>query len=102
VQGDDRQPATSRAGKRAQRDDKGGQSVWVVTEAGLRRTTVQTGINDGTTTAITGGDLREGAQVVTGVAATGTTAARSGGSPLIPQRPGRSGAGGRTGQGGAR
>jgi HlyD family secretion protein len=82
--------------------DRGRQSVWVLTEAGLRRTTVQTGINDGTTTAITGGDLREGAQVVTGVAATGTTAARSGGSPLIPQRPGRSGAGGRTGQGGAR
>jgi HlyD family secretion protein len=78
------------------------QSVWVLTETGLRRTAVQTGINDGTTTAITGGDLREGARVVTGVAAAGTTAARSGGSPLIPQRPGRSGAGGRTGQGGAR
>jgi HlyD family secretion protein len=82
--------------------DRSAQSVWVLTEPGLRRTAVQTGINDGTTTAITGGDLREGARVVTGVAAAGTTAARSGGSPLIPQRPGRSGAGGRTGQGGAR
>jgi len=82
--------------------DRTAQTVWVLTETGLRRTAVQRGINDGTTTAITGGDLREGARVVTGVAATGTTAARSGGSPLIPQRPGRSGAGGRTGQGGAR
>jgi HlyD family secretion protein len=90
-------------GQRAARPaDRSRHSVWVLTEAGLRRTAVQTGINDGTTTAITGGDLREGARVVTGVAATGTTAARSGGSPLIPQRPGRSGAGGRTGQGGAR
>jgi HlyD family secretion protein len=90
---------TQRAARPA---DRSGQSVWVLTEAGLRRAAVQTGINDGTTTAITGGDLREGARVVTGVRAAGTTAARSGGSPLIPQRPGRSGAGGRTGQGGAR
>ena len=90
-------------GQRAARPaDKSGQSVWVLTEAGLRRAAVQTGINDGTMTAITGGDLREGARVVTGVGVAGTTAAQSSGSPLIPQRPGRSGAGGRTGQGGAR
>jgi HlyD family secretion protein len=97
-----RPQARGGTGQRAARPAGSRQSVWVLTEAGLRRTAVQTGINDGTTTAITGGDLREGARVVTGVAATGTTAARSGGSPLIPQRPGRSGAGGRTGQGGTR
>ncbi len=92
AQSDNGQPATGRADeRRGQRDDRGGQSVWVLTEAGLRRTPVQTGVNDGTVTAITGGDLPEGARVVTGVAATGPTAARSGGSPLIPQRPGRGG-----------
>jgi HlyD family secretion protein len=102
AQGDDGQPATSRADRRAQRNDINGQSVWVLTEAGLRRTPVQTGVSDGTVTAITGGDLAEGARVVTGVAAMGPTAARSGGSPLIPQRPGRGATAGRTGQGGAR
>jgi HlyD family secretion protein len=77
--------------------------VWVLTETGVRRVAVQPGITDGTITAVTG-DLPEGARVVTGVAATaGTTAARSSGSPLIPQRPARGGTGGgRAAQGGAR
>ncbi len=78
------------------------QAVWLLGDDGLDLVAVQTGISDGTLTAITGGDLREGARVVTGVAA-GTTAARSSGSPLIPQRPGRSTSGSaRPAQGGAR
>ena len=36
---------------------------------GCDRVRVQTGISDGTTTAIIGGDLREGARVVTGMSA---------------------------------
>jgi HlyD family secretion protein len=89
---------SQRAARRAERS---GQSVWALSEAGLRRIGVRTGINDGTTTAVTSGDLQEGARVVTGVAATGA-AVRSSGSPLIPQRPGRAASGGRAGQGGAR
>jgi HlyD family secretion protein len=97
------QQAPAEDGQRATpRTDGREESVWVQTEGGLRRIPVQRGIDDGTTTAVTG-DLAQGARVVTGIAATGTTAARSSGSPLIPQRPGRSGSGsGRAAQGGAR
>ena len=52
--------------------------------SGLRQVPVQTGVNDGTTTAIVGGDLREGARVVTGVAADAAASASSG-SPLLPR-----------------
>ena len=82
-----------------------GQSVWVLGDTGLRRVPVQTGINDGVTTAITGGDLREGAKVVTGLkaGAGATRAAASSASPLLPQRPGRTASStGRQTQGGAR
>jgi HlyD family secretion protein len=100
------QPQQARADesqRATRRPERSGQSVWLLTDAGLRRTAVQTGITDGTTTAVTAGDLREGARVVTGGAATGATAARSSGSPLIPQRPGRGATGsGRAAQGGAR
>jgi len=78
-----------------------GQAVWLLADGALRRVAVQTGVNDGTVTAITGGDLKEGARVVTGVAAASATASRSSGSPLIPQRPGRSGST-RSAQGSAR
>lgn len=100
----DRQQARADAGERAARGaDRSSASVWVLTETGVRRVAVQPGINDGTTTAITG-DLQEDARVVTGVAATaGTSAVRSSASPLIPQRPARGGSGsGRAAQGGAR
>jgi HlyD family secretion protein len=68
----------------------GGSHVWTLTDGRLQRVRVDVGINDGTSTAITGGELREGAQIVTGVAAaqTNTTQQRPG-SPLIPQRPTR-------------
>ena len=68
--------------------DTRGPAVWVLGDEGLRRVAVQTGINDGTTTAIIGGDLRKGARVVTGAGA--STARASSSSPLLPQRPGRS------------
>ena len=56
---------------------------------------VETGVDDGTTTAIVGGDLGEGARVVTGVVqATAATTQPSSGSPLMPQRPRRTGSGG--------
>jgi len=70
--------------------DANGKHVWTLVDGHLRRIRVEAGINDGTTTAITGGDLQEGAQVVTGIATSqaNTTQQRSG-SPLIPQRPSR-------------
>jgi HlyD family secretion protein len=74
-----------------------GAGVWVLRDGRLARVPVQVGVNDGTATAIVGGELQEGARVVTAVAAqTGTPVQRSA-SPLLPQRPGRARA-----QGGAR
>jgi HlyD family secretion protein len=44
--------------------------VWVLNGETLKAVRVETGVNDGTTTAIIGGDLQEGARVVTGAAQT--------------------------------
>jgi hypothetical protein len=57
---------------------------------------VETGITNGTETAVTGGALREGTPVVTGLVASNADAAPSSSSPLIPQR----GRGGRPGAAG--
>jgi len=70
--------------------------VWVLNGDSLTAVRVQTGLDDGTTTAIVGGDLQEGSRVVTGAAqvAATTTAQPSSASPLMPQRPRRTGSGG--------
>ena len=62
----------------------------------LRPVPVQASVNDGTTTAITGGELKEGARVVTGAAqpAPPASPAPASGWPLVPQRPRRPGSGG--------
>ena len=77
---------------------RGARQVWILADggAGLRPVPVQVGVNDGTTTAITGGELREGARVVTGAAQAAAAAAPApaSGSPLVPQRPRRTGNGG--------
>jgi HlyD family secretion protein len=90
------QPAS--AGSRA----RGTRQVWVLAGESLRPVRVELGVNDGTSTAIVGGDLQEGARVVTGAArpATASTSPATSGSPLVPQRPGR--AGGQPRSGGAR
>ncbi len=70
--------------------------VWVLRDGRLRRVRVETSTSDGVVTAVVGGELQEGDQVVTGVAAQATaTAAPSSGSPLLPRRLG----GNRGGQG---
>jgi HlyD family secretion protein len=69
--------------------------VWVLNGESLTAVRVDTGVDDGTTTAIVGGDLPEGARVVTGAAQAATaTAQPSSASPLMPQRPRRAGSGG--------
>ena len=69
-----------------------GAGVWVLRDGHLARVPVETSINDGTVTAVTGGILQEGAQIVTAVAAQSATpsTAQGSGSPLLPQRPNRS------------
>jgi len=69
--------------------------VWVLNGTTLTAVRVETGVDDGTTTAIVGGDLPEGARVVTGAAqATAATTQPSSASPLMPQRPRRTGSSG--------
>jgi hypothetical protein len=47
---------------------------------------VQTGLSNGTATAVIDGDLQEGTPVVTGLVAASGTPASPARSPLIPQR----------------
>ena len=58
--------------------------VWVLRGGKLELVRVRTGVSDGATTAVVGGDLKEGDQVVTGISAGGATAAQTNTSPLIP------------------
>jgi HlyD family secretion protein len=74
----------------------GRTAVWILRDGRLVRVPVQTSVNDGTTTALTGGDLQEDAQVVTaaGTAQAAAPATQNSGSPLLPQRMNRSRTGG--------
>jgi HlyD family secretion protein len=67
-----------------------GAAVWVLRDATLARVEVQTGVNDGTSTAIVSRELEEGARVVTSSAVQAAAAGvpQNSGSPLLPQRPG--------------
>ncbi len=70
--------------------------VWVRAQERLTSVPVQTGISDGTLTAIVGGPLEEGAQVVTSVS-NGEAARTQTSSPLLPfggRLPGGRGGGG--------
>ncbi len=65
--------------------DQGDRAVvWVIEEGALARVAVRTGISDGTQTAVVGGALEPGSQVVTGVLTGTTAAAATTGSPLLP------------------
>jgi HlyD family secretion protein len=73
-------PTTSHS----QRMEEAGHSrVWVLRDGRLEPVRVHLGVTDGTTTAVLGGDLIEGAQVVTGTAA-GTSTTQTTRSPLLP------------------
>jgi HlyD family secretion protein len=68
--------------------------VWVLDQGSLKRLAVRTGISDGTQTAVLGGELMPGTQVVTGVLTGAAAAAAPTGSPLLPFGRGRGGGGG--------
>ena len=79
--------------------------IWVLQDGKPRPIAVQPGISNGTVTAVVGGDIPEGAQVVTGQAGGGTTARGNTGSPLLPfggRRGGGAGANANRGQGAGR
>ena len=62
--------------------------VFALRDGQLQPVRVQTGISNGTETAVSGDELREGMTVVTGVVASNADAAPSTTSPLMPQRRG--------------
>jgi HlyD family secretion protein len=98
-----------RAQFRAQRQAGGGQGsgvgggfgrVWALRNGKLELVRVRIGVSDGATTAIVGGELKEGDRVVTGITEPGGAAAAQSTNPLLPF--GRRGGGaGRAGGGGA-
>ena len=79
------QPEAQAAGTPARR----GNRVWTLRDGQLQPVRIETGITNGTATAVVGGQLQEGTQVVTGVVAANQSAgSASSASPLIPRRPG--------------
>jgi len=76
--------------------------VWVLREGKLQPLRVRTSVTDGAMTAIVGGDLKEGDQVVTGTSEPGAaTTQQTNTSPLIPFGRRGGGAGGNRGAGAA-
>jgi HlyD family secretion protein len=83
-------PASTGSSTRGRDASKGDRaSVWVLRDGHLARVRVETGLSDGTTTAVTGGELQDGANVVTAVAQVAAASTQRSGSPLLPQRPNR-------------
>ena len=78
--------------------------MWTLSTGALVPVRVKTGVSDGAMTAVVDGDLKEGDQVVTGMAAQGTTTAQATTSPLLPvgRRGGGAGGNGARGAGAAR
>jgi HlyD family secretion protein len=79
--------------------------VWALREGKLQLVRVRTGVTDGATTAIVGGELKEGDRVVTGITEPGAAVAnQTTPSPLLPfgRRGGANRGGGAGAAGGAR
>jgi HlyD family secretion protein len=76
--------------------------VWVLENGRLQPVPVRAGLTDGIVTAVLGGPLGEGAQVVTGIVAQAATTTGATSSPLLPRfgRPPGGGGGQAGGQGG--
>jgi HlyD family secretion protein len=81
--------------------DRSGGRVWTIRNGALEPVRVRTGVSDGAMTAVVDGALKEGDQVVTGMAEQGTTAAQASTSPLLPFGGRRAGGAGTNGARGA-
>src|SRR5262245_6985310 len=58
--------------------------IWVLADGKLTPVQVRVGITDGANTEVSAADLKEGTQVVTGLAAQTAAASQTTGSPLLP------------------
>jgi HlyD family secretion protein len=79
------------------RQERGAKQVWVWAGGSMQPHHVDTGLSNGTMTAVTSSDLSEGAEVVTGTSDSTQRAAAPTTSPLLPARRG-GGAGARGGR----
>jgi HlyD family secretion protein len=71
--------------------------VWTIRNGALEPVRIRMGVSDGAMTAVVEGDLKEGDQVVTGIAEQGTATAQGSTSPLLPFGGRRAGGAGATG-----
>jgi HlyD family secretion protein len=81
--------------------DRTGGRVWTIRNGALEPVRIRTGVSDGAMTGVVEGDLKEGDQVVTGIAEQGTATAQASTSPLLPFGGRRAGGAGTTGARGA-
>ena len=81
--------------------DRSGGRVWMIRNGALEPVRIRTGVSDGAMTAVVEGDLKEGDQVVTGIAEQGPATAQASASPLLPFGGRRAGGAGTTGARGA-
>jgi HlyD family secretion protein len=65
-----------------------GRRVWIPTDASPRAVPVETGITDGSFTEITGGELREGQEILTGLQAAAPEGPSGVVNPFAPRMPG--------------
>ena len=70
-------------------DEEPGNAVWVLDDNGPRRVTVETGLNDGIFTEISGEGLDENTRVITGVSAVETGSEPQSKNPFLPTPPKR-------------
>lgn len=93
--GGQRPSGASGSGSALRLDGQGPSVVWQLREGMLEPVRIRTGLSDGTTVAVLGGPLTEGAQIVTNATTGQTTAAApTTASPLMPTMPRRPGGGG--------
>lgn len=77
-----RAAGADKAGPKADRGYQTKGTLWVRDDAFVRPVSVSVGLTDGLSTELTGGDYREGMEVVVGLAPTGDEA---GASPFLPR-----------------
>lgn len=94
----DSEPARTNATRQAAPPSaRGAHRVWIATASGPKAVFVETGITDGSFTEITGGELKEGQNVIAGIRTAENNEKAGVVNPFMPRLPG-GGGGGRPGR----
>ncbi len=70
-------------------DEEPGSGIWILEADGPRRIAVETGLNDGVYTEVSGDGLTENTQVITGIAAVEAGSGQQSKNPFLPSPPKR-------------